>query len=170
MNQLTLQECAEAMLDMTRKTKAQMCEAEGGPHDLMPTLHIVNDDGQSFVALVPDRDYIATVVEGVAPAPMPLTYIGFCADAYGREYQAAEQAPEIERGELSRDFEGGDFTVHEQLIVTVVDVKTGDITAALQRYTYDDTGLPVFEEVLTAPVEFAGQAIDNLRAVAAARR
>lgn len=165
-----LEDQAKLMLTATRMTKWERCKDEHGPTDLMPVVHIVDTEERVFVALVPDRDYIDEAVGAVVPEGSRIAYIGFCADAYGRAYPPGTDPESVQRGELLARFGLGDMAVTEELIITVIDVKSGDVFAVMQRYHYDDLGLPTFDEPVSFGGDQTGQVVDNLRDVARRKR
>jgi hypothetical protein len=164
MNELEHQ--LEVMLDCTRMTKISRCESESGPEDLMPLVHIVATNNDTFVALIPDRDYIEMGVNAIVPEGVELAYVGFCADAHVKQAPPGSTFGDIERGDLLRRFGLGDLTIEDALVVSVIDIKTGEMASAIQKYHYDDAGQPVFDEPMSHEgMTVEGQVAENLRAL-----
>jgi hypothetical protein len=163
---LTLDEWATTMLDLTRKTKKEMCEQHHGPYDLQPLIHAIDPEGRAFVALLPDRDVIPLAVRELEKkAKTSFEFIGFCADAYAREYPKDADIGPVQKGELARLLDEGDFTITEQLVVSVIEVKTMDVRVLAQSYLVDDAGRPEFGEPEVLP-DSEGGVINMLRRAA----
>jgi hypothetical protein len=167
---MNLHEVTKHMMTAHQATKRGRCTQEGGPTDLSPMVDVRLGTGEAMIALVPDRDFIEAAVLTLA-GDRRVRFIGFCADAYGKEYLDGE-APEGEpvQGEVGAAFRAGDLTVVELLTITVIDVISEEVVMLESRYHYDDRGRPRFGEVrgsLEPGADLQGQVVDNLRAVAA---
>lgn len=174
---MNLQTQVRNMAAAQMATKRVRCRRAGGPDDLAPMLDVRYADGRSFVVLIDDRDAIEGAVEMVRNAreDVPVAAIGMLADTYAREAEDQSLPPEriVEAyppGLLAAQFRSGDLSVHEELTVTVIDVKSGDVCSARVPYTYGDDGQPRFGKLDTSATTHHGQVVDNLRAAAAACR
>lgn len=136
-------------VERVKLIKQEACERDGGPSDLMPMLvYHYEENGKQVVGIfmIQDTQLLTpslNFAEQKWGAPQQLVFI---ADSFIETLTGDEAKDRIpQRGDLTQRFERGDMSVKEALVVTIAD-RDGMVLATLP-YHYDDSGMPVWDEV-----------------------
>lgn len=143
------------------KMKESMCQANNGPYDLAPMLHIKYQHLNSYCGVLMAGcghpvDAIPVVWQKVLENGMP-EFVMILTEGYATK---SKEFPEnYQRGQMEEDFKNNpDSEVVEILNVHAIDIKTGDQANAFVSFKYDDHGQPEFDEPAYAPCE--GEALN----------
>jgi hypothetical protein len=135
--------------------KIMTCEKNNGPQDLAPMYHLVLDNDDIMAAIAPiDKTPIEALVE-----TLPLVLFNqkpkftiFMVEGYMKSSKSIREAKDHVKGSLEIDFKENAATdVKETITVHGMD-KSGTQVMGVVAFTYNDFGVPVFEEPMFAEV------------------
>ena len=158
MDNLTFDAFNYATVKLSQIGKQIICELERGPSDNPPIL-IWQGQGDDDVYLLPleeIEDRTTMLKQSFSKAlnefGMP-RYIAVIAEAYLKKAKSIDEVKNIKHGELQERFLNEfDASIREVISITCFDLD-GHISVNVAEYTYDDTGLPVFDEVKKTDIE-----------------
>jgi hypothetical protein len=143
-------EFAHIIFDVYKQLKIHMCtsavEEENTP---IPIIQWLGHDGNvEIMGYDYDTSRLAEVVVSLREKHGSPLAIAFSSDARYRILDAKDvdndKIKNYQKGQMLQDFLEGDMTVKDALI-TVVNTPT-ESHSLMTQYSYDDQGLPVFEE------------------------
>lgn len=150
MNNFDIKEYTDFVVDTYKQLKVYMCTSKAETtNSPIPIIQWMNNQGEvqviGFDLEVPQLSLVVNSLREQLGTP---SVVSFSSDAH---FKTISQDPtsdasleNYERGQMRKDFENGDMTVKDALII-VVHTPT-ESCSSMVEYTYDDQGLPIFEE------------------------
>ena len=154
----------EAVVSTAHSAKYGLCEHAGGPADGMPLLIWQTKESTKIIPLPsPDSDVslpeiMEIILQEVWAELGTPVHGALVVEAYIKE-TTEEEAPEIQKGELAREFQENPKSIGECLTVLAFNAE-GQMRHSLFNYKYNDEGLPEFgEELVSEDDKIGGQMV-----------
>ena len=156
---LDFDDFSSAVVQLSQLGKTALCEIERGPSDTTPVL-IWQGFGLDDTHVISfNKLTLRTLTEAFAKHGTP-RYLAIIVEAFTKVAKDLDEIQAIQHGELQHDFRHRfDANVKEVICVMSFDLK-GDISASTTGFTYDDEGMPVFNESEVPNVMFNGAMIE----------
>lgn len=150
----------KAVISTAHTAKYGLCEHAGGPADGMPVLIWQTKEDTKIIPLPSHDDDVSlpeimeVILQEVWAELGTPVHGAIVLEAYIKD-ATEEEVPQIERGDLAKQFHKNPKSVGECL--TVLSFNTaGQMRHSLFRYTYNDKGLPEFEKELLSEDDMIG--------------
>lgn len=148
MNNFDIREYTDFVVDTYKQLKVYMCtsvsETTNSP---IPIIQWMNSSGEvQVIGFDLEIPQLSLVINSLREQLGPPSVISFSSDAHFRVLSKDSDHPldSYQRGQMREDFENGDMSVKDALIV-VVSTPT-ESCSSMVEYTYDDQGLPIFDD------------------------
>lgn len=148
---LSFAEFTESTVQLSQLGKRTVCEIERGPTDNPPILvwKGCGEDDLYLKAFKADEYVSNTLRKALSEALIEFgkpRYIAVIAEAYLKSGKDLDELNRTYEGDLQNSFLN-DFDASIEEIISIVSFDLeGNVSLNISKYSYDDTGLPVFED------------------------
>lgn len=149
---MNLAEIIRCHVDITKATKTDACERNGGPADLNPMMVWIDEEDKTSVAIVEAKgntlDYMPKVL-GLVARQSPKVVI-FISESLAKSCESPEEfeayMQDHKPGDLKKKYEelGPLSGIQELIAFNGIDLATGKQMQGITTFAYDDKGIPVF--------------------------
>lgn len=165
---MNLDEIIRDHIEITKATKFDACERNGGPSDLNPMVIWIDEEEKTSIAVVEAKgnttEYMPKVL-GLLAKQSPKVII-FMAESLAKSCASQEEfevfMKQHKPGDLKKlhNSRGPLSGVVELIAFNGIDLATGKQMQGVATFTYDDKGLPVFgsTEISEIPAEHIDKA------------
>lgn len=146
---------ARIHMEITMTTKKAACDNAGGPTDLSPMMIWQNEANEVSLMLVDAKgtttDYMPKALNLVAQQSMK--FLCFVSESFGISLGSTEELDKFMEtnrpGSLRAKFSdtGPLSGVNELISLNCINIESGEQAQAIVKFTYDDRGQPVFDEM-----------------------
>lgn len=151
---MNLAEVIRDHMSITKSTKADACKRNNGPTDLVPMIVWIDEDDQTNVAVVEVKgntmEYMPKVLAFMAQQnPKAVVFI---AESLAKTVDSPEDLEKYlaghKPGDLRKQYEarGPLSGIQELIAFNGIDMVTGRQAQGVVKFSYDDQGMPVFDE------------------------
>jgi hypothetical protein len=141
-------------VEIMKMTKIDACRRNNGPADLVPMCVWVDGEDQTNIAIVDAKGHTSDFMPKLLSllAKQSPKIIVFMSESLAKQVGSAKELDEFlatsKPGDLRKlyDAHGPLSGLQELIAFSALSVVTGEQMQAIAKFTYDDSGLPVFSE------------------------
>lgn len=142
------------LLDTSSLVKLSSCYDNGGPIGIPSVLCYVTGAGPVMIPMPDDADdhlvWLASSLFKAFQKYGPFVEVGFVGEAFGKDFGSKEKLEEAleagQAGGLQEQFEMSPLNGISELLVAYALSGSGEASAAIVDFTYNDKGIPLFGE------------------------